>query len=414
MTINSVSHPSLKQMGLRLNPKARRHRPTDTGPITNIAGSIDISMVRMTARNTTERSLIRTVPLIDGSTPIARLTGVARVNQHHRNTAHLRFIADVLAKLAETPIAVPGALRFPNPLLCAFTDARQIFEGKCTTSAFGFLNQLLCNPMIRIRLKTALLAAEVLQAPFRAFCADCLQSSATTLVALAYSFNLCATVLFTVAVGGKVRYPKIDTQDCVNIIWRWFIDIARYKEIELTLAKHQIAFALSGLQQPALSFTADKRNGLTTGNCPDRNRLPVKLERQNTVIISDAAVRPIAALCLAIQLVTITNFGKTTDHHLCRQAVVSLDALIDQLLQIILSKYLLFPRNAADLVTRGVGRFKRAFQGVGLFRRRLQLDLGNDFHILNYSTKVRRCQSWAKAAEAGRFLPRLKPVGFRA
>ncbi len=172
---------------------------------------------------------------------------------------------------------MPGALRFPNPLLWALTDARQIFKGKCTASAFGFLNNLLGNPMIGIRLKTALLAAEVLQAPFRAFCADRLRPITAALVALAYSFNLCATVLVAVAVGGKVRYPKIDTQHRVSIIRRWFVNRARCQEVELSFTKDQIAFALTVAQQLALVFTARKRDRLATVNRLDRNRLLVRL-----------------------------------------------------------------------------------------------------------------------------------------
>ncbi|GIV97863.1 MAG: hypothetical protein KatS3mg057_2520 [Herpetosiphonaceae bacterium] len=413
-----VSHPPLKQVGLRLNPKVRRHRPTDTGPITDIAGSIDISKVRMTAANTTERGLIRTVALVNRPASVARLRCVARINQQNTNAAQLCFVRDVPAKLIERPVAELGACGFPNR--CALANMRQIFQRYSSRAAFGFPHKLLCNGVVDIRLEAALLAADLSEATFGAFCANRLQGITTALIPLSHAFYLCAAVLFAIAIRGKVHNPQIDPQHRVTIIRRWFVNGARYKEVELTVAKHQIAFALSGQQHLALPFATDKRDGLPVfvSNRPHPHGLPLEIERQDAIIVGDTAVRSVGALCLAIQLVAIAHFRKTTDHHLRRQAVVRLDTLIDQLLQIILPKDLLFPRHAADLVTRGVRRFKCALQRISLFGRRLQLDLGDDFHILNCSTEVRRCQPWAQAAQAGRFLRvpcgRLKPVGFRA
>lgn len=369
----------------------------------------------MSTTNTTERGLIRTVARVHIAAEVARLRCVPWIDQHNRHTAHLRFVPDVGPKLEERPIAVFGACGFPNRFLGALANVGQIFQCKRTPSAFGFPHKLLCNRVVGIRLKAALFAAEGLQAPFGRLCTNGLQAITTALVLLSYTFNLFTAVLFAVAVGRKIDDTKIDSQRLIDIVGRWFVNVARHKEVELTFTQDQIAFTLSRLQQLVLAFATHKGYVFQSPiHRPDRNRLLVEVERQDAIIVGDTAVRSVRALHLPIQLVAVTDFRKAADHHLCRQAVISLDLLVHQLLQIVLPKDLLFPRHATDCVARGVRRFQRALQRISLFGHRLQLDLGDDFHILNYSTKVRRRQLWAEAAKAARFLPRLKPVGFRA
>ncbi len=206
----------------------------------------------MSTANTPERGLIRTVALVNRAAHVARLRGVTRVNQHHWNTAHLRFIADVRPKLEERPIAVSASLRFPNRLLRALAHVGQIFKGKRALSAFGFRNKLLGNAVVGVRLKAALFAADGFQAPFGRFCPNGLQAIATALVALARAFYDFAAVRFTVTICRKVDNPKINAQRLINSVRCWFISIARHQEVELTVTNDKIAFTLAVLQQLAL------------------------------------------------------------------------------------------------------------------------------------------------------------------
>ncbi len=338
-------------------------------------------MSRMAAANTPKRRLIRTVPFVHGPAPVTCPRCSAWIDQHDGDTAHLRFIRDVLSKLEERPIAELSAGRFPSRFLSARAYVGQILEGKRATSAFGFLHKLLGSAVVGVGLEAALSAAQLPQATFGVFRANGLQAITTALIPLAYLFNVPTTIGVAVAIRGKVGYAEIDTQRTINIIARWFVNVARDKEIELTLAIDEIAFALSGLQYLALPFTAHKRDRLAVvgGNRPDRNRLLVKVEGQNTVIICNTAMRSVRALRLPVQLVAITDFGKATDDHLGRQAVLRLDALIDQLLQVVLPKHLLFPRHLANRIARDIRRFNGALQGISLFGRRLQFDLGMIF-----------------------------------
>lgn len=358
-------------------------------------------MGRVSTSDTAKGGLIRTVPILDGAAPVAHLRCVSRINQDDRHPTQLRFVGQVVSKLEERPVAVFSTCRFPNRLLSALANVRQIFNRKRTVSAFGFLYQLLVNGVVGIRLKAALSTTERVQAAFGAFCPNGLQAITTALVSLADTFNRCPAVAVTVAIRRKVGDTEINAQRRVNSIRRWLVNITRHQQVELPLAIDQIAFTLSGLQPLALTLAAHKRNGLTVvvTYCPDGNHPRVKIERQNTIIIRDAAMRSVRALHLPIQFVAITDFGKARDDHLCRQAVLSFDALVHQLLQIVLPKYPLVACHAADLITRGVRRFKHALQDIGLFRRGLQLDLGDDLHILSCSTLVLVLQAnvWSAA-----------------
>ncbi len=152
--LDSHKPQPLKRRGLHLNPKVRRRRLYDRSPISDIARSISIRKVCMPAMHTTERGLIRTVPLVHGSALIARLRCVARIDQHNGDAAHMGFVRDVGSKLEERPITVSGTLRLPNRCLSTLAHVGQICAqgtpGKRTLSAFGFHNKLFRNPVVGI------------------------------------------------------------------------------------------------------------------------------------------------------------------------------------------------------------------------------------------------------------------------
>lgn len=146
-----------------MNPTVRHYRLYDSSPIANIAGSIDIRSCGISASNTLKHRLTRAIPSIDGATPVAGLRRVARINEHHGRADQPCLIADKRAELEERPVAVPRPPRFPNRY--ALTDMRQVFQRHRSGAACGFLDQLLGNPMVFVRLEATLMAAELLQAP---------------------------------------------------------------------------------------------------------------------------------------------------------------------------------------------------------------------------------------------------------
>ncbi len=70
------------------------------------------------------------------------------------------------------------------------------------------------------------------------------------------------------------------------------------------------------------------------------------------------------------------------------------NGLVAQLLKCKLGEDACRPSNAADMVAGGVCGLKRTLERVGLFCGWLQLQLGDQLHIVEYSTDVQYFQMW--------------------
>ncbi len=362
----------LKQGGLSLNPKVRDHRQHDSCPITNIKRGVDIRRGGMPTRHTPEQRLALAVPRIAVPTNVACATGVAWIDHDHGHTCQRRFKLHEPPKLPKRPVMVSCSVWMPNR--SALADTLEVFNGYASRAAFGFRNKLLADDMVGVGLEAALSAAELFQAAFGALCANALKRGASFRVALTRLFNLCSTIDIAVASGGKVDDTKIDAQRVVNLRWWWRIDVARYQQVEASLAIHQITLTLARLQQVLLTRATLKRDVVEASlDGPERYRLLGELEGKDAVIKGDSAMLGVGALALVIQLVAITHLCEATDRKLCTQAVLGADPCIDQRLQGKRAKGLLFPGHTADLVTCSIGLFKCLLQGSDSFRGRNEL-----------------------------------------
>ena len=322
----------------------------------------------MPTRNTTKQGLAFSIDLVAAATDVARPRGVARVNRRAWRPCEQRLVGDKDPQLPKSPIVMTCALRVPN--FYPFAHALESLKHNPATGAWSTRNQRLTDAMICVGLKAALFAAEFLQRPFRSLRSCRLEARTTTRIPCAPMFNLLPAVDVLVAVGRQVDDAKVHTKRTINLVRWWLVNVARHQQKESALAIHQVAFALSRLQKLALALTGNERHALTTAECPDRERLLRKLKRENTVIVGNAAVGFVCALCLALELVTIANFRKASNDHLRRKAILGADTMIRQRLKVELPKGLLLPCNAADVIAGGVGTFKRTLQCVGLLRRR--------------------------------------------
>ncbi len=339
----------------------------------------------------------------------ARATGTRRVgwiDQHHGYACYRCFVLHKLAQLVETPIAVS------RPLLSAGsldprTDMRQVFQRYLSLCAFGFRNKPLGYRMVRVRLEAALLPAEGFQAPFRVLRTDRLQRRTPPLIALARAFNCCAAIRLAVAIGADVHDTEVNTQRPVNIIGRWFLNITRRKEVELSVDIRKVGFTTPRLQQFPLALTTHKRNGLPTAYRPNTDRRRVHIPRQDTVIVGNSPVWGERALHLAVNFVRIGNFGDLADNHLCRQARRCLDVVVHQTMHIKLLERLCVPCRLADGVADSVRLFQCLQQGRVLVRRGQQFELGDQLHSMIIQQPERLYKFGGR-----RFLPTHKGMGF--
>ena len=95
----------------------------------------------------------------------------------------------------------------------------------------------------------------------------------------------------------------------------------------------------------------------------------MQVPREDAVIVGDAGEWTKRALCFFVQLVGISDLCKRADRYLCCQSEGLAYMLIAQLLERKLAERASLPCHLAEVVTRGVGRLKRASERIGLLRR---------------------------------------------
>lgn len=117
----------------------------------------------------------------------------------------------------EGPIRVPCPLRFPQPLLCAGSDALEVFEGDPALSVFRFLNETLADLMVHVFLETGLFARDLFQTAFGALGATLLQAG--TMIADLLAALDRRVVRFTVGIDRDLADAEIDAEIVSWLEW---------------------------------------------------------------------------------------------------------------------------------------------------------------------------------------------------
>lgn len=313
------------------------------------------------------------------STFIASLTGVGWVNDDHRHTDQLCFVFEEHSELCERPIAALGSLLWPfNP--CPFADVGQIFDRNPAPCVFGLKNKSLANLVVHVFLETRLLSAQQLELASGRFRTLTLQFIAHPLMTLTVFLNQFAGQDCATVGDGDIRFAHIDAKETADIIGRWFFNVARRHQIELTVNQAKVRLAFLILQQFKLALTGNKGNLFSTVHCPEAHKPLVGVPFQDSFIVGNRAVGPEDPFGVLVKLVGIGHFGDTADHHLRSQIKGLTHGIVDKFLNLELSKSLGAPSYTANIVARGVRRLKRALQQFGLLYSWLELYLIRQFH----------------------------------
>src|SRR5262249_39669186 len=131
------------------------------------SGRVEISMGGMPTPDAGELHLTAAIPFIDKATLRASPTGVAWINEHHKDTRTLGLVRDKLPQLAEAPAVVLAALAFANRRPGA--DVCQVFQHKRSLRVFGMRHKRFGNRMIHPATEAAFLPGQLLQAPLGGF-----------------------------------------------------------------------------------------------------------------------------------------------------------------------------------------------------------------------------------------------------
>lgn len=350
----------------------------DNSPTGNIHRRDVVCESRETAGHTGETRLTETIAFIDAATFGASAAGVLGIDQDHRHTRTPRLVRDKRAQLKEGPTMQRGSLAATNrnPL----ANPTQVFEGNRSLCVFRLRHKLLADAMVGIFRKTSFLARKFLQFALGRPRALGLQLGAQSAVVAAHGVDMAGRVEVSIRVNSNVLYTQVHTQHTIYLNRLSLCHFNRGREKERTVCQYQIRFAFPRLQQLLLSFPTYKRNSQPPLNCPDRHRRVRQSPRQDAIIVSNTACRPKRAWGVFVQLVSIRHFGNDTNSDLRRQAKVSSDSLVAQVMQAIAFEGLGLPSLLTDIVARSIGTLQRAFERVSLFGSGQKFDLGYQLH----------------------------------
>src|ERR1700729_2270436 len=101
-----------------------------------------------------------------------------------------------------------------------------------------------------------------------------------------------AAVLLSGAGNGNLGNARIHSEKTFDTGGFRLAGMARGGEVENALVENQVGFAPPGLQQFCLARASFKRDLQAAFDGPDRNHLPARIPRQDTVVERNRSARP--------------------------------------------------------------------------------------------------------------------------
>lgn len=318
---------------------------------------------------------LRDVPAL--GTLLAR---IARVNKEHGHSGSLRLILNKGAQLRERPARELSTLlpSSPHPR----TYPRQIFQGYRPPRAFGKLNKLFADHMVRVGCEATLFAGKLLQAALCGARVPSLKLGPQPAVPVSDGVDLSVTTDSAIRVGGDVLDSEVYTDDPFRDERFRLFDFAHGKKIEVAASIDEVCFPNARFQELHLSLSGHERNTFASGHGPDAHGRLVQVPGEDAVIVGDGPAwfePPFATLVLPVG---VSDFGKTADHHLSGEPKTGFNLLVAEPLERELPESSLFPCDLGDVLARGVRLGKRLLQSACLLSGRLEFELGDELHML--------------------------------
>jgi hypothetical protein len=408
LPLTKVDGLSLKiacQNGRRLRDVWRiDSRPTD------IHGRVEVCVGSVPAGPTEERRLRHPIALLAMPANRAGLRGVTRIDSDQRNACELGLVRQERAQLMECPGMQIIALRATEPNTT--TDAREVFNGNPAAGAFRLFDDLLTDPVVLIGCEAGFPAGDRRQSATGATGPIRLETPTLATTALADAQHHVTRKDHAVRVAGDVLDAHVNAQPAVRVEGVVLDNVADLVQVELAVAKDEIAFALEAVQQFALAIPANERDSLAPAHRPDRDRGLLQLPGQNAVVVGGRPHLAERAFGALVELVAVGDDSNHPDGRLSGQAKPLPDGVVGGVVQVVGPEGLAHPSMAADVVGGLVPRQKRAAQRIRLFFGRLELDLRYQFHgrIVPYLISDHKYQKGGCAipppAQAGGFLAR--------
>ena len=321
--------------------------------------------------------MIGSIGFINTTAYWTSLAGVPRINEDHWDACQLSLVSNIALKLIERPVSVLASLLASNRSL---TDSAQIFKSDSPLSVLRFLNKTLADRVVGITLKPGLLAGDFLEFMFCRFGLLLLKVLTAMLEFAAVIIDYLAGELLTVAINCQIDYSKITTENVVNVLRFWRLNVTGGKQVEIAFDKSEIAFSTLALKHLFLSCPANKRDALATFDRPDRDLIQVNVPLKNTTIESNRSGRFKSPSHFSVDLIAVNNLGDAADNNLSGEVELFTNVVVNQFVQRYTGKSFMLPCLFGNIVASSISRLKRLFESRELFRCWLKLDLCGEFH----------------------------------
>src|SRR5258708_8369179 len=191
---------------------------------------------------------------VDTTTCRAGARCVPRVNVDHFYPVESRLVQYLLLKTVKCPAMQGGSLRLPNRY--PVTDTAQVFQGDPALSVLSLNQDAFTDAMVRVVGEALLLACKLAQTALGRLGAFDLQLASQVSMPMADVIDAAAFVDFSVAIYGNVNDATVNTQERLDLCWRWFVNLARRQQIPFPVMEPQVRLAFLMLEHFAFAISA--------------------------------------------------------------------------------------------------------------------------------------------------------------
>lgn len=307
--------------------------------------------------------------------------GVPGIDVDHRDSFSLGFVCRELLQLEERPGTedVPLTLSKPYPL----PDTFEVFKDYRGTGAFSVCYDLLADAMVYVFGEVRLFASTFTQESLRGVCSFLLEFTAKGCVTSALALDGASRKRLALACYGDCYDSQIYPETFGWLRLGRLRDVANLMDIEITVTKDQIRFALPGFQCFKLLGTGKKWNLESTVHRPDGNDPVFEFPGEDSRIVRNASELPKFSFCFLVQFVGVRDLGDNPNGDLCGELELLAHCIVANLVNVVLLEVLIAPHVGTEIVCGIIHRLKREAQRVVLFLCGIEFYLGNQLQTFS-------------------------------
>jgi len=350
--------------------------------------------------------LRRTVTLINTTAVRTDTRSIARVNKFNYDPRQYRLVFDKATQLPECPRVMLPPLAMPNRDSVSYTA--QIFNSDTSASVFSLCNNSLTDSVIDIGGKPPLFTRALLEKAFSCLRVLYLKFRSQLGLTLSETIDLITRISLTIRVGSDIYDAEVNPQIAIIVIGSRLRGIYNDSDVKDTITQNKVGLPDLAVNSGCLISTDACGYNLSTSQSQDRNFIQ-PLPRKDALVINHNRVRIKRMLDFPINFVALRGLSYCSHCHLCRQAKLFSEILIDKVVKVHLPKGITFKSCVGGIIASLVKSFHSLQQSFMLLWARGKLYHQGLLHIFIIEHFNLQCQ-----VKEGAFPPPPKGGGLHA